>query len=148
MLNNIFDESYIGKSKYYCGRCEGWVIKNYSKQLKCKIVLKEFKEKNSEVFGRTKKKASTDEEWVTAVYCNNFRIEKMILKLLDEGEKLSMELMHKLPTRVYSDIFEENWKEIIRLDKTVNFKRLKGVMSKRCVEVLKIFMTNKVLNET
>lgn len=145
LMTNL--EELVPTSKYITMKAEGIVFKNYSKQIFAKFVRKEFKEKNEEVFGKTKKKASNDEEWMTAVYCNNFKIEKTILKLLDEGNKLSMEIMHLLPNRVFEDIFEENWKEIIKLDKTINFKRFKGFVSKRCVEVLKQFMINQVINK-
>lgn len=140
-------EEYVPTSKYVAMKAEGIVFKNYTKQMMAKYVRQEFKERNEEVFGKTKKKASNDEEWMTAVYCNNHKVEKIILKQLDLGEKLSMELMHKIPNEVYNDIFAENWQEIIKLDKTINFKRFKGFVSKRCCEVLKQFMMNRILND-
>jgi len=148
LIKNVEElEAFVPTSKYVTMKAEGIVFKNNSKQIMAKFVRKEFKEKNSEVFGGTKKKAPNDEEWMTVVYSNNYKIEKMILKLLDEGEPLSLELMHKLPVRVFTDIFEENWREIIKLDKTINFRRFKSSVSKRCIEVLNRFMINRIQNE-
>ena len=142
------DDSLVPKSVYCEMKAEGIVFKNYKKQLMAKYVRDEFKEHNHKVFGGGKKRATDDEEYLTAVYCTNPRIEKAILKLLDDGNKLGMELMHKLPSKVYKDIWEENWEEIYNMkQKTVNFGSFKRKVSTRCLEVLKQMIVNNSLSE-
>lgn len=133
------DDSIIPKSQYYEGQAEGIVFKSYKKQIFAKLVAKKFKEKNEEVFGMTKKKARSvnDNELFVATYCTNSRIDKGIFKLIEEGNSLSLELMHKLPVLILNDIWEENWKEIIKSNLTLNFMHLKKAISKRCLVVLK-----------
>lgn len=126
-------------------QAEGIVFKNYNKQIFAKYVREKFKEKNREMFGDNKKHASNDNEYFSAVYCTNARIDKCIFKLIDEGNELDMKLMHKLPNFVYEDIWEENWKDIIHTKKIINFKNFKSLISKRCLEVLKQMMINNSL---
>jgi ATP-dependent RNA circularization protein (DNA/RNA ligase family) len=141
------NDDMVPISKYSLHSAEGLVFKNYSKQLFAKYVRNEFKEKNHKVFGGGKKFATNDEEYLVSVYCPNARIDKAIFKLLDEGNTLDMALMHKLPNFVYNDIWEENWDEIKDLkQKTINFGKLKGLVSKRCLEVLNQVLTNNALN--
>ena len=142
------NEDMIPVSKYAPHKAEGIVLKNYKKQLMCKIVQEKFKEKNKEVFGSGKKFADTDEEFLTAVYCTNARIDKMIFKLIDDGEKLDMTMMKKLHTRVYKDIWEENWQEIMNMKgKTIGFHNFKKKVSGRCLAVLKQVVINNALNK-
>lgn len=142
------NEDMIPVSKYTPHKAEGIVLKNYNKQLMTKIVQEKFKEKNKEMFGGGKKFADTDEEFLTAVYCTNARIDKMIFKLIDDGEKLDMTMMKKLPTKVYKDIWEENWQEIINMKgKTIGFHNFKKRVTGRCLAVLKQVIINNALNE-
>jgi len=132
-----FSENDVPKSNYYDGKAEGVVFKNYDKQVFAKFVTQKFKEVNKEAFGFTKKGSSSDEERFIAVYCTNARIDKMIFKLLNEGRTLGMELMKFLPQSVYEDIWEENWREISRTNWSLNFRVIKKLVCKRCVNVLK-----------
>ena len=142
------NEKMIPTSKYAPHQAEGIIFKNYKKQIFAKIVQEKFKEKNKEAFGGGKKYAKTDEDYLTAVYCTNARIDKMIFKLIDEGEKLDMPMMKKLPTRVYKDIWEENWQEIMNLrGKVIGFQMFKKKVTNRCLAVLKQVIVNNALNE-
>ncbi len=146
-LEEINDD-LVPVSEYSTSKAEGIVFKNYKKQLMSKFVREEFKEKNEKVFGKTKKKASDDEEYLVAVYCTNARIDKWIFKLVDEGNKFDMTLMHKLPTIVYKDIWDENYQEIYNLkNRTLNFGEFKKKVSHRCLEVLKQAIINNGLNK-
>jgi len=127
---------------------EGIIFKNYSKQMFGKFVRPKFKETNKEAFGQSKKFADTDNKKMVAVYCTNSRIEKCVFKLVDEGNKLEMPLMHKLPKMVTDDIYEENWKEIYSTDWTLNFKEIKKRISKRCLVVLTNIIINNAINKT
>lgn len=124
---------------------EGVVIKNYGKQLFAKFVREKFKEKNKEVFGGSKKFANTDDEYFSAVYCTNARIDKCIFKLIDDGKTLGMEIMGDLLNMVYKDIWEENWQEISMSKKKIDLLNLKKIVSKRCLEVLKQSIINNSL---
>lgn len=128
-------------------QAEGVIYKNYNRQVMCKIVRQKFKEKNKEVFGGSKKFAKTDDEYFTAVYCTNARIDKCIFKLIDEGKGLSMTMMGDLLNMVYKDIWEENWNEIAFSKKKIDLLNLKRLMSKRCLEVLKQSMFNNALSQ-
>lgn len=124
---------------------EGLVIKNYSKGLMGKHVRDAFKEDNLKAFGMSKKFAKTDDEILMAMYVTNARIEKIIFKLLDDGHKLDMPLMHHLPKQVMEDIYEEHWKEIVWSNWSINFKNLRQKIPKRCIAVLKQMITNNSL---
>lgn len=142
------NEDMIPTSKYAPHQAEGICFKNYKKQLFAKLVQEKFKEKNKEVFGGGKKLAKTDEEFLTAVYCTNARIDKMIFKLIDEGEKLDLVMMKHLPNRVYKDIWEENMMEIINMKgKTIGFQTFRKRVTQRCFSVLNQVIINNALNK-
>jgi hypothetical protein len=148
LITNI--EDCIGISKFISPseedqKMEGWVIKNYDKQLFCKIVRSKFKEKNRGVFGGSKKHAKSDEEYFSLMYCTNARIDKCIFKLLDEGKELSMSLMGELLNVVYSDIWEENWREMAYSKKIIDTHNMKKLVSRRVLEVLKQTLINNAL---
>lgn len=146
-IKKITEES-VPKSKYAEIQAEGLVYKNYKKQIFGKYVREKFKEDNMKAFGGSKKHAKTDDEYFTCLYCTNQRIEKCILKLLDDGNKLDMPLMHKLPTMVYKDIWDEHYSEIYNVkNKSINFGKFKQMVSLRCLEVLKSMIINNALLE-
>ena len=74
------------------------------------------------------------------------RIDKTIFKLLDEGNKLGMELMSPLLKAVYKDIWEESWEDISLSKKIINLNNFKKLVSKRCLEVLKQVIQNNIIN--
>lgn len=136
----------VPQSKFYNGQAEGIVFKNSNKQIYAKYVREKFKEKNKEEFGMNKKHTDTDEDYFTAVYCTNQRIEKIIWKLMDNGSKLHASMMPDLIKAVYKDIWEENWNEIVNTkNKTINFQKLKKAFTTRCFTVLKNIITNNAL---
>jgi len=146
------DDTIVPDSKYFSlssddTKAEGIVIKNYDKQLFAKYVREKFKEKNRNVFGGNKKYAKTDDEYFTLMYCTNARIDKCVFKMIDEGKTLVMELMGDLLNMVYKDIWEENWNEIAFSKKTTNLLQFKKLVSKRCLEVLKIMIINNRGNQ-
>jgi len=130
-------------------KAEGVVFKNYRKQLFAKYVRDDFKEKNREQFGGNKKHADDDSEKIVFEYCPNPRIDKCIFKLVDEGHKLDMPMMRHLPEMVYTDMIEENWKEILgrKNDITFNPRKVFKQITKRCKNVLEQVITNNALNE-
>jgi len=127
----------VKQSKYGDFQAEGVVFKNYEKQMFAKYVREQFKEQNKLTFGGSKKYATNDDSRITLEYCTNARIEKIIFKLIDEGNKLEMKLMEKLPKQVYLDIWEEHFKDIIKSNYVVDFRKLRKLITKRCLNVLK-----------
>ena len=128
----LIPEVMIGVSRYNVDECIGYIIqklKNNDFAIRYTnpnlifiswqhwvpgYVRQEFKEKNRGTFGGNKKYATTDDEYFSAVYCTNARIDKCIFKLIDDGKKLGMEMMGDLLNMVYKDIWEENWNETSR----------------------------------
>ena len=135
----------VPKSAYYNGLAEGIVIKSFQHQLFAKIVREEFKELNREVFGNSKKFASNDTEYFISVYCTNARIEKIIFKAIDDGNKLGMELLAIIPKQVYTDIWEEEWKELYKSNLNLNLKDIRKSVLIRCKNVLIQMITNNAL---
>lgn len=141
------EEKNIPKSKYYPGQAEGIVIKNYSSQIMAKFVTDKFKEVNRDAFGIAKRYAEDDSEKLVAQYCTNARIDKQIFKLIDEGQELDMPLMRFLPKRVIEDMYEENWKEIVHGNQTIDFKRVRNLINQRSRAVLQQVITNNQLQK-
>lgn len=133
----------VPKSLYYDGQAEGIVFKNYKQQIFAKFVTKKHKESATKVFGGSRKWATDDVGRIVATYCTNPRIEKMIYKLMDDGEILDMKLMSKLPNGVFFDIRDEHYKDILSKNLLVDVGLLRKQIAKRCLSVLKQFLTNQ-----
>ena len=146
-----FREEDIPKTKYPSPSAEdqlaeGVVFKNYKKQLFGKLVREKFKEDSKKAFGLSKKWASNDSEVILAMYCTNARIDKMIFKLIDEGLELDLKMMQQLPKRVYNDIMEEHWRDVVFSKYNIDFRNLHKLVTTRCLQVLKQVIQNNVLN--
>lgn len=119
------DESIIPQSKYYNGKDEGVVIKNYNKQIFAKIVRSEFKEINKRIFSRKKKKVRGNDQTFVNKYVTEARIRKLIFKLRDNGKSIDMRLMKDLIPLVWEDLWEEEWKAISKERGTYNFDNIR-----------------------
>lgn len=128
-------------------QAEGIVYKNYNKQIFAKYVREQFKEENAEAFGGTPKYEETDDGKITARFCTNARIEKFIFKLIHEGDKLELSMMKKLPNLISDDIWEENWREIVKKYEVINPRQIRKIVTKRCLAVLKQVITNTDLED-
>jgi len=151
-LKKIELNSLIGDSKYYNGKMEGVVLKNYCRrsrqgnhQLYAKVVADEFKENNKAIFGGVRKKV-TDTDKIVEEYCTEARVRKQILKLVnEEGYVLGMELMRYLSSRVSKDILVEEITGIFEAYKWIDFKSFKNMISKKSARYLRDFMLNEVV---
>lgn len=133
-----YTDDSLPRSKYGDVQMEGFVFKNYEKQIFCKFVAEKFKEVNRKVWGMSKKFAETDDELILAKYlCGNRRIDKKIYELTDRGCELSLCLMKYLPVIVWNDIVEENAVDILKHDYVLNIKQIRKRIAARCLEVLK-----------
>lgn len=127
-------------------KAEGIVIKNYEKQIFAKYVRDAFKEKNAVTFGSSPKYNKVDDtndaDFVFR-YCTNARIEKIIFKLINDDNELSMKLMGDLIRQTYLDIIEEEWQEILTSNWKIDFKNVKKMIAPRCRSVLEqVIMVN------
>jgi hypothetical protein len=154
LLTTKINDDMVPDSMYYTPdtkdrKAEGIVFKNYDKQIYAKFVRDKFKEANSLTFGGSPKLNKVDDTENTDFlfkYCTNPRIDKMIFKLIDEGNKLDMKLMSQLPKRIYIDIWEENWKEISDQRWKLDLDGLRKKIPERCRVVLQQVMVNNALN--
>lgn len=145
--NNVPDinDDFVPTSSYAIEQAEGLVIKNYLRQVFGKYVRVAFKEKNAEAFGGSPKWASTDNSAFSLKYATNARIEKHIYKLIDSDIKLELAMMKFLPTAVWEDIWEEEWRDIVRQKWVIDFKETRKKITGRCLAVLKNIITNNAL---
>lgn len=137
----VIDESHVPVSLYRKGiddeMAEGIVIKNYINQTFAKIVRSRFKEENKLKFGGSPRFGKNDTEKIYLSYCTTARIEKQIYRLRDEEEmEVSRPMMHKLPSAVLYDIYEEHWRDICLKKNKVDFGLMKKLVSRRCLSVL------------
>ncbi|MDO8623177.1 MAG: RNA ligase family protein [archaeon] len=141
----------IPKSLYYDGFEEGVVIKNYVRksphgnyQLFAKIVRDSFKEENKAVFGSVRQSVS-DTSKIIEEYATDARIRKAILKFVNEdGLKLELKLMQKVPTYVIKDILKEEFTNLYDKYHFVDFKEMRSKIPKKCLAVINQMMIEKV----
>lgn len=145
-LKKLEIRELIPKSKYFDGFAEGLVIKNYCRkhshqnhQLYAKLVRDEFKEDNKAVFGNVRNKNS-DTSKIINEFCTNARIRKAVLHFIDEGNKLELKLMSKVPHYVIRDIFKEEILSIIDKYKFIDLKEMKQKVPKLCLKIIKEMM--------
>lgn len=126
-------------------KAEGVCFKNQRTGVRAKYVRAEFKEENADMFGGTPKYLEDDSGKIVLKYCVNARIDKVIFKLVDEGNELDMPLMKYLPTAVYKDIMEEHWEDIVFSKMKIDFHKCRIQVTKRCLCVLKQVLVNNSL---
>jgi len=148
-------ENFISKSAYYDGLMEGIVIKNYfrkniyERQLFAKIVREEFKEANAAAFnnkGGWIKPLNDDTTKFIDTFYTEARIRKAMLRLTEEsGHKLDMPLMHHLPKALIEDIMKEECWTLVKEFDSINFDRIRKVAPKKCLQVLKDVLKERVI---
>ena len=136
-------ESVVPKrSEFRDGKPEGIVIRNEDNCLRAKVLTEEFKEKHRADSQKSQhgEESMPDDDVMTMLntYVTDARVRKHIKKLtVDEGHDLEMELMEYLPMRVVEDVFEEEYEEIVRSRWTINFKKFRSKVAKKCVKLLR-----------
>lgn len=152
-LKKLNINDLIPQSKYFDGKAEGIVIKNYNRmhrrehhQLYAKLVREEFKEDNKAVFGGVRQKES-DTQRIIIRFCTEARIRKAIFKFLDEGEELSLKLMAKVPRYVLNDILKEEFSTIAESYNFLDFKEMRQKIPKLCLNAIKEMMRLKEMKE-
>lgn len=142
-----YADSDVPKSMYYDGQAEGVVFKNYTTQVFAKYVTLSHREIATKVFGGSKKWATNDTDRILAMYCTNPRIDKKVYELIHEGNKLEMTLMKQLPTRVFLDICDEHYHDILSRNNKIDVGELRKGIAKRCLHVLTQMITNSSFYE-
>lgn len=121
----------IPESEYRDGPAEG-VVFWHENTTRAKLRSEEFKEKHDAPVAQPQ-----DFEGhgvLVKQYCTETRIDKRIDDLLDEGHDLGRELMGEgLPQAVSRDILEEHAHEIVGLNETVDLKKYRSLVAKRCL---------------
>lgn len=133
-------DAVVPESEYRDGTAEGIVLHNEDNGVKAKVHSEEFKEVHKQSGGEHGQESLPGDETAELVnkYATDGRIEKHIQKLtVDEDRDLEMELMEELPMRVVEDIFQEEHEEIVRTNKTVDFKDFRSKVAKKCVTMLR-----------
>lgn len=146
LLEEKITDDIIPRSAYYEGYAEGVIFKNYRLQIYAKLVSDKFREENKMTFGMLKKQAKYEEEIIIAKYCTNARIEKFIIQMMNDGYELDLKMMAILPRKIYEDIWEENWRDIIRKRYTLNLLNMNKLVVKRCLYVLRQRIVNNALS--
>jgi len=144
------DDNFVPISKYAPlsnpnQKAEGVVFKNFDKQIYAKYVRTAFKEDNKLAFGGSPKFAESIHEQLIARYCTNARIEKAIWKFVDLGKELDMALTPMISGFVYKDIWEEEWKTIMKLNKSLDMNQFRRGVTERCKAVLNQVITNNAI---
>lgn len=150
-LKKLSIRDLIPKSKYYDGFAEGIVIKNYCRkahsgnhQLYAKLVREEFKEDNKAIFGSIRNPSSETSKIINE-FCTDARIRKAILKFTKEdGEKLDLRLMQKVPSYVIKDILKEEFGEIYNKYKFIDFREMKDKVIKICLRIINEMMLEQI----
>lgn len=141
------NDAIVPKTKFGNTQAEGVVFKNITRNIYAKYVRNEFKEANAKTFGGNPKYSKVDNtnnaDFIFK-YCTNARIEKLIHKLQDEGNNLSMKMIGPLIKRTYDDIVEEEWRDILNSNWTLSFKDIRKGIAPRIRAVLDMVMTNSV----
>ncbi|MHA1685251.1 MAG: RNA ligase family protein [Candidatus Heimdallarchaeaceae archaeon] len=137
----------IPKSKYYDGKAEGIVIKNYCRkarfgnhQLYAKVVTEEFRENNKAIFGGIRQK-TTDTAKIVERFITDARIKKIVLKQVHEYNRpLDMSLMSVVPVEVIKDMLKEEISTIFDEYRLIDFKEMKKIVAKKCLVVIRELM--------
>ena len=149
----VIDDTIVPIQKYALAsaedkQAEGVVFKNYNAQLFAKYVRDKFKEKNAHAFGgspKLNKVDDTDNAEFIFKYCTNPRIEKIVMKKVNEGKPLDMTIMGEVIKQTYTDICEEEWREILDSNWKLDFKNIRRGIAPRCRSVLSQMITNNAL---
>lgn len=137
--------SVVRSSEWRSGKAEGIVLRSENGatcRQKAKVLTDAFKEKHrvdSDMDAAPHKPEHLhDPSWELALtYATDGRIKKHIAKLTEGDTELSMEIMHDLHHAVVNDIFEEEYRDIVWSDTTIDFSDFRSAVAKQCRSVLK-----------
>lgn len=128
---------------------EGVVIKRHGFKNRfgdhcyAKIVTQKFQENNAITFGGNNKYSETYQEmYFVNKYCTLARVEKIMHKIQPEiDRRLDMEHIPRVSGTCYHDMITEEAWEIASTCKTVDFKQLKRLATKKFIQIYKDIIT-------
>jgi hypothetical protein len=129
-------------------RAEGVVIRSDAQERRVKVVREAFEELNREQFGRNPDDADSGAAYLVAAYCTSARIRKEVRSMVvEEGREFGVHLTDDLYPRVVEDMWAENWREIMQLERELVPADVYPLVAKRCVRELRQMETNAELND-
>jgi len=137
----------VPQSEFGDVTAEGVMFKNPSTGVYAKYVRDEFKERNKETFGASKKKDLSDTQKLVEEYVPPARVRSVAHGLVDDGEwnGLEMEMMADLPTAVIADMVEEEGISVFMSEsKEVDLGEFRSVVSSRCATILRQMIDQQV----
>jgi len=147
-----FNEDYeVPQSEYRNGTAEGVVLKNWETGQRAKIRSPEF----LEVHGSSPKNDQSDGGLPDAIvladrFATEARILKEIHKMRDEGATVEMAMMETLWRRVFDDIIDEEYNEILSGNYNLDTRQFRTSIASTTATVLERYLERpdgSVLNE-
>lgn len=144
-------KEWVGKS-FIGVNGEGVVVKNatyknkWGNHVYAKMVHEKFKESNAIVFGGNNKHSETYwEMYVVNKYATLGRLNKIIQKLQPErNEKLDYKDIPEITSRAYYDLLTEEIWEIASKVVSLDFKKLKHLVSRKFTQMFKDTLENSI----
>lgn len=141
-------KEHVGKSELG-DQGEGVVIKRYAWKNEfgdhcyAKIVTQKFTENNAVTFGGNNKHSDTYQEmYFVNKYCTLARVKKIMNKIQPElDRRLDLEHIPRVSNTCYHDMITEEAWEIASTNKTVDFKQLKRLATKKFIQIYKDLIT-------
>jgi len=155
---DVIDNPTVDELKEIAGRSvvgdkgEGIVIKNpnfiniFGEPCNAKIVTEEFKENNGVTFGGNNKHSETYwEMYIVNKYMTLARIRKVMNKIQPlVDHRLHLADIPRITTTAYQDMLTEEIWEIAKKVGKVDFKSLKRIANKKCVQTYKDILNNDI----
>ena len=131
---------------------EGVVIKRHGWKNKfgdhsyAKIVTQKFQENNAITFGGNNKHSDTYQEmYFVNKYCTLARVQKVINKIQPEiDRRLDMEHIPRVSGTCYHDMITEEAWEIANANRTVDYRQLRRLATKKFIQIYKDILTGDV----
>jgi ATP-dependent RNA circularization protein (DNA/RNA ligase family) len=134
LLDMRAGESAIGEVR------EGIVIKDYDKQLICKLVDPKYEESHTQKPPRVPIVIHEETQEFVNMHCTTNRVLKAIFRLHDEdGETFNMSMMGLLPRAVEADIYKE-----CSVPETINVKQMKKMIADISRETLNKYLNGEI----
>lgn len=144
-------QEFVGKSAL-APAGEGVVLKvdgfvnKFGDHAYAKVVHQKFKESNAIVFGGNNKHSETYwEMYVVNKYCTVGRVQKIMQKIQAETERrLGYEHIPRVTQTCYHDMITEEIWEIVQKVPALDFRKLKGLCTKKFVQIYKDILNNSL----
>lgn len=142
-------KEFVGQSAL-ASKGEGIVIKNHNfinrwgNRVYAKMVRQEFLEDNAIAFNSNSKASEAyNEMYIINKWMTKARVDKIMAKLQPEiNERLDMKHIPRIINTAYYDMITEEAWEIAKMDKQIDYKKLKGLAMKKAkllfVEILNV----------